>query len=139
MLKELEGKSGKLGAMKLENGTNIISEFCGLAAKMYSIQMEPHTDCNGKEPKSDKKIDYMKGKGVPTRALKANATHQTYKSMIFNPAPNRVTFRTLRSRKHTIEHLEIGRKMLTAYNDKVFAVTPLFCRPLGHFENRAKL
>jgi hypothetical protein len=81
----------------------------------------------------------MKGKGVPKRALQGNATHQTYKQMIFSPTPNRITFRTLRSRKHTIEHLQIERKMLTAYNDKVFAVTPLFSRPLGHFENRARL
>ncbi len=29
LLQDLEDKSGKLGAMKLENGTNIISEFCG--------------------------------------------------------------------------------------------------------------
>ncbi len=62
-----------------------------------------------------------------------------YKNLIFKPSPRRITFRTLRSKTHTIEHLQVERKLLTSYNDKVFAVTPCSSRPLGHFRNRPPL
>ncbi len=139
MLKDLSRLEGKLGAMKIESGCNIISEYAGLSSKMYSLKIVGHVDHLGNDSEDGLQIDYMKGKGAPKRALQAYATHEMYKEMIFNPSPSRITFRTLRSKKHTIEHLQIERKMLTSYNDKVFAVTPFFSRPLGHFENRPRL
>jgi hypothetical protein len=127
---------GRLGAMKLENKTSFIQEFVGLAAKMYSLKMVGHADHNGNDKGDGSIEEYRKGKGVPTRALLANATHETYKQMIFNPTVNRVTFRTLRSQKHVVQQLEISRKMLTPYNDKVFAISQFESRPLGHYRNR---
>jgi len=135
LVKELADHKGKLGAMKLENQTSFIQEYVGLAAKMYSLKMVGHADHNG-DLKGDGVIEeYRKGKGVPTRALLANTTHETYKQMIFNPTMNRVTFRTLRSKDHVVQQLEIDRKMLTAYNDKVFAFSQFESRPLGHHRN----
>ncbi len=136
---KLKADKGKLGALKLENMTSEIVEFCGLAAKMYSFKMIGHVDHEGNDKDDGITIDYVKGKGVPKRALEANASHQTYKDMIFKPSVNRVTFRTLRSNKHVVEQLQINRKMLTAYNDKVYAVTPTYSRPIGHFRNHAPL
>jgi hypothetical protein len=127
---------GRLGAFKLENKTSYVQEFVGLAAKMYSLKMIHHSDYLGNNKDDGEFDEYRKGKGVPTRALLANATHETYKQMIFNPSDNRVTFRTLRSKKHVVEQLEITRKMLTPYNDKVFAVSQVESRPLGHWRNR---
>jgi hypothetical protein len=49
LLKDLCRLKGNLGAMKLENQCNIISEYIGLAAKMYSIQMVGHVDHQGKD------------------------------------------------------------------------------------------
>jgi len=135
LVKSLSDLKGRLGAMKLENKTAFIKEYVGLAAKMYSLKMVGHVDHNGNEHEDGCTIDYMKGKGVPTRALQSNATHETYKQMVFHPSVNRVTFRTLRSKNHVVQQLEIDRKMLTAYNDKVFAVTQFESRPLGHYRN----
>ena len=106
---------------------------------MYSLKMVGHVDHNGDDRADGSSIDYMKGKGVPKRALQANATHESYKEMIFNPSVNRVRFRTLRSKDHVVQQLEIDRKMLTAYNDKVFAVTPFLSRPLDHYLNNQPL
>jgi len=135
LVKNLLDLKGKLGAMKLENKTAFIKEYVGLAAKMYSLKMVGHVDHNGNDLEDGCTLDYMKGKGTPTRALQANATHETYKQMVFHPSVNRVTFRTLRSKSHVVQQLEIDRNMLTAYNDKVFAVTQFESRPLGHYRN----
>ena len=94
-----------------------------------------HIDFEGLGKKDGFSIDYMKSKGVPKRVLQKKATHETYKDMIFNTAVNRITFRTLRSSKHIIEQLEIDRKMLTAYNDKVYQIDCFSSRPLGHWRN----
>ena len=119
--------------------TSEIVEFCGLAAKMYSFKMIGHVDHEGNDKDDGITIDYVKGKGVPKRALEASATHQTYKDMVMIPSVNRVSFRTLRSNKHVVEQLQIERKMLTAHNDKVYAATPTFSRPIGHYRNHAPL
>ena len=137
LMKELTEHKGKLGAMKIENRTDFIKEYVGLAAKMYSLKIMGHVDHNGDDKTDGCTIDYMKGKGTPTRALQANATHEAYKEMIFNPSVNRIRFRTLRSKNHVVQQLEIDRKMLTAYNDKVFAVTPFLSRPHGHYMNNS--
>mgnify|MGYP000388254399 FL=1 len=139
MVKEYNEVEGKLGAMKIETGCNEIVEYVGLSSKMYSLKIMGHIDHLGDDSVDGILIDYMKGKGAPKRALQAFATHEMYKKMIFDPEPSRITFRTLRSKKHTIEHLQIERKLLTSYNEKVFAVTPTFSRPLGHFRNRPPL
>ncbi len=55
-----------------------------------------------------------------------------------NPDRSRATFRAMRSKRHVIETLEIDRKFLTAFNDKVFQVGPMFSRPLGHWRNKAE-
>ncbi len=136
MLEDYDRLEGKLGAMKIETGCNQIVEYIGLSSNMYSFKIMGHVDHLGDDSEDGLMIDYMKGKGAPKRALQAFATHEVYKKMIFNPEPSRITFRTLRSKKHTIEHLQIERKLLTSYNDKVFAVTPCSSRPLGHFRNR---
>ena len=102
---------------------------------MYSLKMMGHIDFEGNAKKDGFSIDYMKGKGVPKRVLQKKATHETYKDMIFNTAVHRITFRTLRSNKHVVEQLEIDRKMLTAYNDKVYQIDSFCSRPLGHWRN----
>jgi hypothetical protein len=135
LLLHLKDVKGTLGAMKLENQTHAIREYVGLASKMYSLSMMGHVDFEGDDKKDGICIDYMKGKGVPKRVLQKKATHETYKDMIFNTSVNRITFRTLRSKNHVVEQLEIDRKMLTAYNDKVYQIDSLSSRPLGHWRN----
>jgi hypothetical protein len=117
---------GALGALKLENGAKFIAEYVGLAAKMYSILMIG-------EDGEDESI--KKGKGVPSRVLKKQATHESYKKILFEPGPSEATFRAFRSLKHSIVQLETSKRMLTAFNDKVFQLDALESRPLGHWKN----
>ena len=57
--------------------------------------------------------------------------------MLFEPRASSATFQALRSHKHTVERLQLTKKMLTAYNDKVHQYEPLRSRPLGHWRNAA--
>ena len=123
---QLATVKGQLGALKLENETSFIIEFVGLASKMYSLLM---VDRSGRQH------THMKGKGVPKRVLAAKASHEKYKEMLFEPYASSATFSALRSHNHIVERLEITKKMLTAFNDKVFQYDPLFSRPLGHWRN----
>jgi hypothetical protein len=127
-LKEhLTSVKGRLGALKLENETSFILEFAGLASKMYSLLM---VDREGRQH------THMKGKGVPKRVLAAQASHKQYMQMIAEPFESTATFSALRSRNHVVERLQVSKRMLTAYNDKVFQLSAQESRPLGHWRNR---
>jgi hypothetical protein len=126
LAERLIAAKGMLGALKLENGAKFIAEFVGLAAKMYSILM---IDSEGEDE------SIKKGKGVPARVLKKQATHEAYKKILFEPGPSEATFRAFRSLKHSIVQLEVNKRMLTAFNDKVFQLNAFESRPLGHWRN----
>jgi hypothetical protein len=126
LVERLKSTKGALGALKLENGSKFIAEYVGLAAKMYSILMIGE----GGEDESIKK-----GKGVPSRVLKKHATHESYKKILFEPGPSEATFRAFRSLKHSLVQLETSKRMFTAYNDKVYQLSALVSRPLGHWRN----
>jgi len=126
LLERLKALKGALGTLKLENGSKFIAEYIGLAAKMYSILMVG----GGGETE-----EILKGKGVPSRVLKKQAAHEAYKEMLFEPGPSEASFRAFRSYKHTITQVEMSKRMLTAFNDKVYQESPLFSRPLGHWRN----
>ena len=126
LLERLKAAKGMLGALKLENGPKFIAEYVGLAAKMYSILMIGD---------SGEAESIMKGKGVPSRVLKKEATHASYKEILFDPSPSDVSFRAFRSFKHSIVQIEMSKRMLTAFNDKVYQDSPMTSRPLGHWRN----
>jgi hypothetical protein len=127
LIDRLLTSKGKLGALKLEQGCKFIASYVGLAAKMYSMLMIG-------EDGVDESI--RKGKGVPARVLKKEATHESYRSMLLTPGPCEATFRTFRSFSHSIVQLEVKKRMLTAFNDKVFQLSALDSRPLGHWKNQ---
>jgi hypothetical protein len=130
LAERLLSAKGMLGALKLENGAKFIAEFVGLAAKMYSILMI------GEEGEDE---SIKKGKGVPARVLKKQATHESYRKILFEPGPSEATFRAFRSLKHSLVQLEVNKRMLTAFNDKVFQLNALESRPLGHWRNEQAL
>jgi hypothetical protein len=121
----LKDRKGVLGAMKLESKTETIVEYVGLAPKMYSMLMTS----------SDGEHAHMKGKGVPTHVLESNADHKSFRRMLFEPYSSTVSFSKLQSYKHQIHALTTEKRMLTCINDKVFQVSPLESRPLGHWRN----
>jgi hypothetical protein len=122
----LRERKGKLGAMKLESKDQTITEFVGLAPKMYSMQL-----VDG----SDNTTDYMKGKGVPSHVLNSRADHEAFRRMLFEPYESVVSFNKLQSFEHQVHALTMEKRMLTCINDKVYQVSPLECRPLGHWRN----
>ena len=75
---------------------------------------------------------HMKAKGVPKRVLATKGSHEQYKDMVFEPYASSATFSALRSHHHVVERLSVTKKMLTAFNDKVFQHEQLNSRPLGH-------
>ena len=123
---QLADYKGRLGALKLENETSFILEFIGLASKMYSLLM---IDRNGLEH------THKKAKGVPTRILTTQASHEHYRRVVFEPFVSNATFSALRSRNHVVEKIVLTKKMLTSFNDKVFQYEQLRSRPLGHWRN----
>jgi hypothetical protein len=126
-LKEhLAAMKGRLGALKLENETSFIREFGGLASKMYSLLM---VDRDGQQH------THMKGKGVPKRVLASQASHEQYMRMISEPFVSSATFSALRSHNHVVERLQVSKRMLTAFNDKVYQLSGQESRPLGHWRN----
>ena len=81
----------------------------------------------------------MKGKGVPKRALKAKARHDMYRDMVRAPFRCYETFRAMSSKRQTNVVLELNKRMLTAYNDKVYQIAWDESRPLGHSRNEDRL
>jgi hypothetical protein len=122
----LKKRKGKLGAFKLESDDACVTEFVGLAPKMYSMRMRL----------ADGSMDTIcKGKGVPNAVLKRNTDHSSYRNMLFEPYESNVTFKKLQSFKHQMHSLQLTRRMLTALQDKTFQLSPLESRPLGHWRN----
>ena len=90
---QLKEVQGKLGALKLENGTSSISEFVGLASKMCTLLLiDRHHHEHG----------HMKGKGVPSKVLETQAGHEAYKKMVVTPYRSTATFSRFQSKNHVI-------------------------------------
>jgi hypothetical protein len=122
----LRERKGQLGAMKLESKDQTIVEFACLAPKMYSMKLVDD---------ADRSTDYMKGKGVPSHVLDSRADHEAFRRMLFEPYESVVSRNKLQSFDHQIHALTMEKRMLTCINDKVFQLSPLECRPLGHWRN----
>jgi hypothetical protein len=114
---------GVLGCFKYEPGDDVIAEFAGLQAKMYSLLF------------SSGSVE-QKGKGIPQKCLKA-VQHEVFKKQLFDPELHHVQFNQIRSKKHSIQHVQQIKKGLGSFNDKVFQVDGMWSLPLGHY--RAKL
>ena len=77
----------------------------------------------------------VKGKGVPSQALKRECKFQNYLEALYQNKRDQVEFFAFRSVDHVIKHCRISRQGLTADNDKVFMLGPHATRPLGHWRN----
>ena len=124
--------AGALGLAKDEAvskkvGLRTILEFAGLQPKMYSMKF---IDKDGNISTS------MKAKGIPTRDLKRLQQHQDYVDTVMHPNVDpTVSFRSMRSTRHQVEHRHITKRGLTGDNDKVYQLGPNASRPLGHWRN----
>ena len=77
----------------------------------------------------------MHCRGTPTAELKKQSSHEKMRNTLFDMKPTDATFRTFRSIHHHLEQQQITKRMLTAFNDKVYQESSTFSRPLGHWRN----
>ena len=113
-------KKKELGLFGIE--TVSICEFVGHRAKMYSYK--EHSG------KTDARI-----KGIPSRVRPG---FDDYKSILFNPRPHSLQFSQIVSKHHHLSIRRVSKKALSIQNDKVYQLSNLRSRPLGHYRNQER-
>src|SRR5437868_7564014 len=99
-------KNNKIpGLMKDEMNGQIIEEFVGLRAKMYSVKL-----FGGKELK--------KAKGVPKNVVDKEIQHDNYKRSLMQQWQANARFNTIKSKRHQLRLLEMKKKSLCPGDDK---------------------
>ena len=93
------------GYFKDEFGGRFLLEFCGLRAKMYSIQ----------PLEGDKKAT---AKGISGNVKNEVLTHQNYKDSLFQELQMRNKMTTIQSENHELFTVELEKKSLSPFNDK---------------------
>ena len=94
-----------LGMFKDEVNGNVIEEFVGLRAKLYSYKM-----FEGEESK--------KCKGVKKSVVKKSITHEDYKKCLTNRKPQLRKMNVIRSYEHDVFTEEVNKVALSASDDK---------------------
>ena len=91
----------------------LVYEFVGLRAKMYSVKYEPHPD------KTKKMNGVMKkAKGVKKYVIKKHIEHEDYKQCLFNSLKNYHVMNFIRSDKHQLYNMRQNKVSLSSYDDK---------------------
>ena len=96
-----------LGKFKSETGSTAASEFVGLRAKMYSLNV-PHK----------KKESKIRAKGIKRSYVKKHVRHQQFLDVLQTREPTQSRFRTFQSKNHTLQTVEIVKNCLSAFDDK---------------------
>ena len=110
-----------LGMFKNEAGGEIINEFIGLRAKLYSYKMF--------EDEESKKC-----KGVKKMVIKKNITHEDYKNCLFTGKEQLRKMNLIRSHGHDIYTEEVDKVALSPYDDKRHILKDgMRTLPLGHY------
>ena len=78
----------------------------------------------------------LKGKGIPSRVLKASKTFEDYKLMLTEPRKDWVEFRRIGSKRLRLTHFAQRKTGLGPYDDKIYQFDAWHSRPLGHWRNR---
>ena len=110
-----------LGMFKDEVNGNVIDEFVGLRAKLYSYKM-----FEGEESK--------KCKGVKKSVVKKSITHEDYKTCLTDQKPQLRKMNVIRSYKHDIFTEEVNKVALSANDDKRYILEDgINTLALGHY------
>ena len=111
-----------LGMFKDEAGGEIIDEFVGLRAKLYSFKM-----LEGEESK--------KGKWVKKLVVKKNITHENYKNCLFTGKEQLQKMNIIRSHGHDIYTEEVNKVALCPNDDKRHILEDgVHTLALGHYK-----
>ena len=110
-----------LGMFKDEVNGNVIDEFVGLRAKLYSYKM-----FEGEESK--------KCKGVKRSVVKKSITHEDYKKCLTDRKPQLRKMNVIRSYKHNVFTEEVNKVALSADDDKRYILEDgINTLALGHY------
>ena len=110
-----------LGMFKDEVNGNVIDEFVGLRAKLYSYKM-----FEGEESK--------KCKGVKKSVVKKSITHEDYKKCLTDQKPQLRKMNVIRSHKHNVFTEEVNKVALSANDDKRYILEDgINTLALGHY------
>ena len=110
-----------VGMFKDEAGGEIMKEFVGLRAKLYSYKM-----MEGKEEK--------KCKGVKKAVVRKSITFDDYKTCLFSGKEQMRTMNVIRSYRHEIHSEEVNKVALSANDDKrVIMEDGIHTRAYGHW------
>ena len=121
------GHNGKVvGMFKDEAGGNIIEEFVGLRAKMYSYKMlekeqkeEKEQEEEGEEDEEEKTPTVVKKcKGIKKSVVKRSIHFEDYKKCLFTGEEQLRKMNVFRSHKHEVYTEEINKVALSANDDK---------------------
>ena len=111
-----------LGMFKDETNGDIIDEFVGLRAKLYSYKM-----FEGEESK--------KCKGVKKSVVEKNITHEDYKTCLLTSEKQLRKQNIIRSYKHEIYTEEVNKIALSANDDKRYILEDgINTLALGHYK-----
>jgi hypothetical protein len=108
-----------IGKFKDECNGEAVLEFCGLRAKMYSLQLP-----NNKEKKT--------AKGIQRGFVKKNIRHAEYRACILDEKPTTSKFCAIQSRKHELHTVEIRKAALSPYDDKRYLLNSSDSLSYGH-------
>ena len=98
-----------LGKFKSETGSAAPSEFVGLRAKVYSLDV----------PKR-RKQSKIRVKGIKKSYVKKHVRHEQFLKVLHAQKPTMSKFRNFRSKNHHLETVEISKTCLNAFDDKRF-------------------
>lgn len=112
--------ANKLGYLKDETASNIITEFVALKPKMYSVKLESETK--------------QTAKGVKKCVL-ASFTHDLYKNVLFNNDLQRHKEYHIVSKNHQLKTVLKNKISLSNYFDKKFIhADGIHTSSFGHFQ-----
>ena len=105
--------------MKDKLNGEIIEEFVGLRAKMYSLKT--------------KKEEMKKAKGVKKNVVKKNINHQDYADCLFEERKFMHTMQTVRSFKHYLCTIKQNKVSLSPYDKRYLLDDGISSLSYGHF------
>ena len=110
-----------IGKFKVEAGIKIVSDYVGLASKMYSFKMT-----NEDEKKTAKGVSYWE--------IKKNIKYDNYENCLLNQSNMFHKMRTIKSHKHQLYTVEQTKKSLSVYDNKRYILCDgITSLPYNHY------
>ena len=108
--------------MKDETGGEIIEEFIGLRAKLYSYKM------------FEDLVENKKCKGVKKNVVKNRITHDDYRKCLYGGGEQMRTMNVIRSHRHDVYTEKVNKVALSAEDGKrVIMEDGIHTLALGHY------